>query len=163
MEHMASSFNHPMLASFEPWFYETLGGLRPTAPGFSRSRVQPQLLGNLTFANASIETVVGLLRCAWEKTATSLRVEVTIPPNTESTVVIPCHAGTDTVSEGGVVTWRRGEFVAGVPGVTWAAEENATSGLQPGVSFDVASGHYVFEVAIGPVEPTTAPTMRRVD
>ena len=116
MAHMASSFNHAMLTSFEPWFYETLGGLRPTAPGFSRLRVQPQLLGNLTFANASIETVVGLLRCAWVKTATSLRVEVTIPPNTESKVVIPCHASTDTVLEGDVVAWRRGEFVAGVPG-----------------------------------------------
>ena len=145
--HFASSFNHPMFTSFEPWFYQTLGGLRPTMPGFSRSRAQPQLLGNLTFANASIETVAGLLRCAWMKTATSLRVEVTVPPNTDSKVVVPCRAGTDTVLEGDVVIWRRGKFVAGVPGVTGAEEESGASGLQPGVSFDVGSGHYVFIVA----------------
>jgi hypothetical protein len=147
LEHMASSFNHPMFTSFEPWFYTTLGGLRPTGPGFSGSRVQPQLLGNLSSVNASIDTVAGLLGCAWVKADASLRVEVTIPPNTVSRVTLPCAAGTDTVTEGSAVVWRRGKFVAGSSAGVTAGAEDSGLGLQPGVSFDVGSGRYVFVVA----------------
>lgn len=53
----AGSLNHPALTSFEPWFYTTLGGIAPAAPGFSRSVIAPQMLGNLSYVTASLDTV----------------------------------------------------------------------------------------------------------
>ena len=145
LEHMAASFNHPMFASFEPWFYTTLGGLQLVGPGFSRSRVQPQLLGSLTAVNASIDTVAGPLHCAYVKESTYLTVEVSIPPNTMSAVTLPGNADTDTVTEGTDVVWERGKFIGASLGVT-AGERFSGFGLQPGLTFDVSSGRYTFVV-----------------
>lgn len=148
LAHMSSSFNHPMFASFEPWFFETLGGLQAAAPGFSHSRVRPQLLGNLSSVHASIDTVAGLLRCEWTRAATNLTVQVWIPPNTLSIVTLPGMADAMVVKEGAEVVWERGEFVAGASlGVLAGAKEgHGSSGLQPGVAFDVGSGRYSFLV-----------------
>eukprot|EP01045_Picozoa_sp_COSAG04_P032165 COSAG04_NODE_6215_length_1382_cov_1.440374_1_plen_378_part_00 len=140
----AGSVNHPALTSFEPWFYSTLAGIRPTGPGFAESAVAPQLLGNLTSVDAMIDTVAGPLRCSWVRTQTNLSIDVTIPPNTESTVTIPTgDASRATVTEGGAVVWLRGVFRAGASaGVAsgWASH----GAQQPGISFVVGSGRYAF-------------------
>ena len=39
----SGSVNHPALTSFEPWFFNTLGGIWPARPGFARSIVAPQV------------------------------------------------------------------------------------------------------------------------
>ena len=148
----AGSVNHPALTSFEPWFFNTLGGIRPTAPGFARSIVAPQILGNLTSVDASFDTVAGPLRCSWAKTHSNLSVTVTIPPNTESTVTLPTGdaASQDlTVTESGTVVWQRGKFVAAAsPGVISGrrSDGGAFGQQQPGVTFEIGSGRYTFVV-----------------
>ena len=91
-----------------------------------------------------IDTVAGPLRCSWVKTQTNLSIDVTIPPNTESTVTIPTsHASRATVTEGGAVVWLRGEFRAGAS--AGVASGRASHGAQqPGISFVVGSGRYAF-------------------
>ena len=63
LAHMASSFNHPMFSSFEPFLYKTLAGISPAAPGFARTRIRPQILGK-TRSLADGDTVIGGLHTA---------------------------------------------------------------------------------------------------
>ena len=137
-----NSHNHPMLGSVGSWFYRALGGInmQPGTEGYQHILIKPNVVEDLHWASASIETVRGLVSCSWKHTPGAITMDVWIPVNSDAKVVVPMEDDMTevTVREGDHVVWSDGHFAAGDAGVT-----GATAGSQA-VTFEVGSGRYQF-------------------
>jgi alpha-L-rhamnosidase len=139
------------LGQINEWFYGWLAGLAPdpSAPGFKKSILRPQPVAGVDWARARHVTPYGELSIHWRKDistgATGPRaevkeqgraarfvVQVTIPPNTESTLYLPCGDAARI--------FESKRPIAEAVGVTARGRENgcAVFALQP--------GSYEFEV-----------------
>jgi hypothetical protein len=130
----SSSQNHFMLGQIMEWFYHDLAGIGvdTDSPGFRNVLIQPQPVGNLTFARASYQSIRGTVESSWKRNGEHFTLEVLIPPNTTATVVVPgTHA---QITDSAV---RNSEHLAKMI----RKEEERTV-------FAVASGRYVFESTI---------------
>ena len=140
-----NSHSHPMHGSIGAWFYKYLAGIQadPDEPGWARIHVRPYPVGDLTSAQASLETLRGTVAVRWERGDKRFSLEVAIPANSQATVSVPLLGGCDaTVQEGGTPVWEGGVFRSGVPGVRSATlDEDAGH-----VRFEVGSGTYQFAV-----------------
>ncbi|WP_163407958.1 glycoside hydrolase family 78 protein [Flavobacterium ajazii] len=86
-----NSYNHFMMGQIEEWFYQSLAGIVPDAenPGFKHFFIQPEVVGDMTFAKATYESIYGKIASAWEKKDGKLILKVEIPANTSATVKLP--------------------------------------------------------------------------
>ncbi|MGA3018164.1 MAG: family 78 glycoside hydrolase catalytic domain [Bryobacteraceae bacterium] len=138
-----NSHNHAMFGSVGAWFYTSLAGIHvdPQYPGYERIRIQPEMVRDLHYASASIDTVRGRVASAWQREPGRTRLEVTVPPGSTAEIYVPAFGNADvTVEEGGHAVWKGRAFVAGAPGVEGARAAGED------VVIKVASGTYVFEV-----------------
>ncbi len=132
-----ASHNHFMLGQVIEWFYHDLAGIRPdpTAPGFKRFIVAPQLVAETTWVDASYESIHGKIAVRWERASVGapLTVKITVPTNTTATVYLP-KTGMAEIRESGRALSL--------------ADANVRL-LQNGSDYavlSVESGSYVFEV-----------------
>lgn len=97
-----NSFNHYAYGAIGQWMYETIAGLKPDAdhPGYSHFWVAPQPGGNLTWAEATIETAHGSAGSSWRLEGDSLVLIATVPGGTKATVVFPENYRGDVWYEG---------------------------------------------------------------
>ena len=86
--------NQPMFGSISGWMYEKIGGIAPLSPAYKNILIAPNPIGDLRFASASTETMYGNISVEWEKTENIFSLYVSIPCNTEATVIIPDFGGT---------------------------------------------------------------------
>ncbi len=84
-----TSFNHYALGAVADWLHRTVGGLAPVEPGYRRLLIQPRPGGGITWAHARHLTPYGLAECQWSYSDGQMQVDLTIPPNTTATVVLP--------------------------------------------------------------------------
>jgi len=98
-----NSQNHFMLGQLNEWLYNDLVGIQldPKAPGFKHFVISPAIVGDLTWAEASYDSVHGTIQCRWERSGNSLSLKVTIPPNTSAIIRIP-NSSPDLVQESGM-------------------------------------------------------------
>jgi alpha-L-rhamnosidase len=100
-----NSFNHYAYGAVGEWMYATIGGIDldpdPLVPAYSRSVIHPRPGGGITSAKASLHTPYGLLATDWKIADGDFVLEVRVPANTQSTVILP-------VAKGGEVTWFDG-------------------------------------------------------
>ncbi|MDX1682812.1 MAG: family 78 glycoside hydrolase catalytic domain, partial [Phycisphaeraceae bacterium] len=112
------SLNHaPLGAAIDEWFYWGLAGIRPDpeAPGYRRIIFRPYLPPDLERAEATLKTVRGTVRSAWQQADGRATWEIEVPANSTAEVHVPttdAHsvtesdqpvaevAGIDEVSEG---------------------------------------------------------------
>jgi len=92
---------HNTLISVGLWFIEGLGGIRTSedAPGYKHILVTPGVVGDLTHAAASQRSPYGDIASEWRRDGEHLSLKVTIPPNSDATLIIPA-AGPGSVTEG---------------------------------------------------------------
>jgi alpha-L-rhamnosidase len=85
------SHNHPMFGSVSEWFHAWLGGIQPhpEAVGFDRIVIRPQIIDDVEWVDASYRSMRGLIVSRWRKTAGTVVMDVTIPPNTRAAVHVP--------------------------------------------------------------------------
>jgi alpha-L-rhamnosidase len=83
------SANHPMFGSVDEWFYRSLLGINPAAPGFRKIIIKPQPAGNIRWARGSYQSVMGDIKSAWTKTNDTFTLQITIPANTNALIFIP--------------------------------------------------------------------------
>lgn len=107
---LGASQNHFMLGQIMEWFYADLAGIAPdpAAPGFKNVIIRPQPVGDLTWAEASYDSVHGPIAVRWERHEGKFTLKVTIPANTTATVYLPADRELP-VAEGQHVTWLRRE------------------------------------------------------
>jgi hypothetical protein len=127
-----SSQNHFMLGHITEWFYHDVAGIQPdpTAPGFERIVIRPTPVGDLTWAQASYESVRGKIRSEWRVEDGRFQLSVHVPPNTTASVLVP---GTDALLI---------EPTPGSPGAATVQRMGTETGRTP---FIVGSGDYRFE------------------
>jgi alpha-L-rhamnosidase len=126
---------HPMYGGISGWFYRVLAGiqLHPDAPAYRRVMVAPHVVGDLTWARATVTTLRGPLAVAWEK-GDAYTLSVTIPYGATAAVHLPAGR----VTEGDALLWD-GDFlkVSGITGVTATGE---------GLVVEITGGSYRFTV-----------------
>lgn len=128
------SLNHaPLGAAIDEWFYWGLAGIRPdsAAPGYEKIVFRPYMPAELTWAQASVQTVRGRIRSAWRKDGSRAALEVEVPANSSATVYIPV-GDCSRVTENGLAL----EQAEGVSNID--ADDNETR-------LTIGSGTYVFE------------------
>lgn len=184
-----ASHNHVMFATFMVWLHQTVlgvamdggdfgvGVLPPPTPttsaaapatasprnplptGFSRFRVAPQLLGELSSASGAVVTMRGNVSVSWLRSAAAVWLNVTLPAGADTAVTVPlprggaaCTPAKATVHEGAVggdggqrLVWSHGKYMPGVAGVV-GARAVTTAGLS-GVQVTTGSGDYQFFAA----------------
>jgi alpha-L-rhamnosidase len=120
-----------MFGSIDEWFYRSLLGIIPAAPGFEKVRIKPQPVDNLTWASGSYRSVRGLIRSDWKQEGKKFVLNVSIPANTQAEVWIPAK-------ENGVLT-EGGHSIQNQIGIKLSRYEKGYAVLQTG------SGNYRFE------------------
>jgi len=128
---------HDTLISIGSWFIQGIGGIRidPAAPGFQHFLIEPALVGDLTFARTSYQSIHGRIVSDWKIENGALHMDVTVPAGTTATVYVPTPAP-DSVTEGGHPAARSA-------GVKPAPAENGKA------VFEVSSGTYSFAAKTG--------------
>lgn len=122
-----SSNNHFMLGQIMEWFYHDLAGLAPdpTAPGFARAIIHPQPVGDVTWAEANLDSVRGRFAVRWEKSPDgAFTLKLTVPPNARASIQLPVAASATLTESGRPIA---------APALT---------GARP--TLEVGSGDYVF-------------------
>lgn len=86
-----NSYNHFMMGQIEEWFYQSLAGIMadPEKPGFKHFFIQPEMVGDMTFAEADYNSVYGKIVSSWEKKDGKFILKVEIPVNTSATIKLP--------------------------------------------------------------------------
>jgi alpha-L-rhamnosidase len=136
------SRNHIMFGDISAWFYKALAGINldPAAPGFKHFIIKPNLVGGLTSARASYDSVRGRIASDWQIADHRFRLAVTIPANTTATIYVPA-AGPDSITEAG-------RPLARAEGVKFLRVEDGRTVLEAG------SGTYEFMTPMKAPEDT---------
>jgi hypothetical protein len=130
------SNNHLMLGHLMDWFYAGLGGISQTekSVAYKEIVIKPEMVGDLTWAKASYQSSYGEIRSEWEKSGTSVKMNVTIPANTTALVYIPSAAGS--------VIKESGKDISGAKDIQIIGEENGRKILKVGSgTFQFTSGN----------------------
>lgn len=125
---------HSCYLAVVSWFVEGVAGIRldPGKPGYQHIVIKPAMVGDLTWARASYDSVNGFIECHWKRDTHSQTVMVTIPVNTTATVYIPCDEG--------CVVYENDTNAEESEGITLSARG------KDGVIYRVESGAYTFRV-----------------
>ena len=93
---------HTCYTGVASWFIKGIGGIRdnPQQPGYQSFVIKPHLVGDLTFANTTAESLYGRIVSNWTRKDGAVTLDVEVPPNSTATVYVP---GRDPrkVKEGG--------------------------------------------------------------
>ncbi len=138
-----NSHNHPAFGLVSGWFYEALAGIQPDATrgDWEHFVVRPHVVGDLRWAQASIDTLRGRVAVRWEKRPDAFLLSVVVPVNSRATVYLPKLGITNpqvTEAEGRV--WQKGTFNPRVAGVLSARDEGDW------MVIEVGSGDYHFKL-----------------
>jgi len=142
-DQVSCSHNHPPFAFVSGWFYSTLAGLIPDEdfPGWERFHVIPHLLGELTWVEASVDTLRGKVAIRWQLSDKGVEMAVTVPATSQATVCLPkrniLHPRID---ESNAPVWTDGNFVAGTRGISFGQD------IGDWVALEVLSGEYHFKI-----------------
>ncbi|MBN8861424.1 MAG: family 78 glycoside hydrolase catalytic domain [Sphingobacteriales bacterium] len=126
------SQNHPMFGSVGEWFYRSLLGINPAAPGFEKIIIKPQPAGDLTYAAGSYRSVKGNIVSNWKLSGGIFLLEVAVPGNTIAEIWVSA-AENDTITEDG-------QPVEAVKDIRLLRREKHYA------VFETGSGKYSFEV-----------------
>lgn len=97
------SHNHPMFGSISHWFVRVLAGIRldDEAVGYDKIIIKPEILGDLTWAKASYNSVQGEVMSSWEIKEGRFNLDVNIPVNSTAKIYIPSNS-LESVFEGDI-------------------------------------------------------------
>lgn len=85
-----NSFNHYAYGAIGEWLYRVAAGIntREDEPGFKHSILRPMPGGGLTWLKARYGSVYGDIGVHWQQQAQTITLEVEIPANTRSTLIL---------------------------------------------------------------------------
>ncbi len=102
------SLNHYSPGAIANFLHRTVAGISAAEPGYRRIIIRPQPGGGLTSAAASYDSVYGLIGSAWSVENGQMRMDVTIPPNTQAVVHLPGAKGDQVTESGGALSQASG-------------------------------------------------------
>jgi len=87
------SQNHPMFGSINEWFYRSVLGINPAAPGFKEIVIKPRIAEGLTWAFGHYDSIHGRIRSSWKVDEEVFYLDVEIPVNTTAEIWLPKKHG----------------------------------------------------------------------
>lgn len=130
-----NSFNHYAYGAIGAWLYQCVAGvdIDPSQPGYKHVVLRPCLGEGIIHARASFESLYGRITSHWSKENENFEWRISLPPNTEGTVCIPCKdaQGIDRISESGHPAQQ-------AVGVFFKGYQDGT------LCFEIESGQYHF-------------------
>lgn len=137
-----NSLNHIMFGTIDEFFYKDLAGIRMEKAGFKKVVICPQIVGNLRYAKASVNTISGKVASEWHKGTNEVTLKVAIPANSQGIIDIPKSdiSGPYSVSENNIVIWNGGNYIEGDPGIKSVKDAGKY------IKVIVGSGDYSFKL-----------------
>ena len=136
------SLNMKLLGSVQKFFYRDLAGIRATAPGFREVAIEPQVVGDLAWAQARVRTIRGEIAVHWRRRDNTFELDLTIPGNVTTHLTLPKLGMTQVrLTEGGVPVWNTGRQAALLPGI-----DNVTEDVDA-ITLRAGSGNYHFRLS----------------
>ena len=124
-------------------FYKYLAGIQvdPDYPGWEFFSIKPYVLGDLAYAEGSVQTVRGEVRSSWKRAGDTFSLEVALPVNCRAAVSLPFTSDPAVlIEESGRPVWREGRFQEGGEGIEEACLEDGR------VTIKLGSGVYSFVI-----------------
>lgn len=86
-----ASNNHMMLGHLTEWFYSDLAGIKSVdnAVAFKELIIDPQVVGDVSYAKATHLSPYGLIVSSWKKEGKIFTLNVEVPVNTTATICLP--------------------------------------------------------------------------
>ncbi|MBE6589649.1 MAG: hypothetical protein E7643_05665 [Ruminococcaceae bacterium] len=104
------SQNHCMLGgSMASWLFEGVAGVRATGAGYSEITYRPGIESGLSWAQCEIDTVRGIAASHWSYEDGVLNWKVTVPANSDATIIIPIENARSITESGIDVKEKNGE------------------------------------------------------
>jgi len=75
--------------SIAAWLLQHVAGIKPLQPGYEQIEFRPALVGDLTFARATVPTVRGPVTSEWSRHGHTFHWKISVPPNSSATVYVP--------------------------------------------------------------------------
>ena len=100
---MGASWNHFMMGQIEEWFYKSLAGInfdKIRNDGFKTVVIAPQPVGDLTFVEASYNTLYGKVSVDWKRESDMFTLNISVPANCTAKVYLPQEASYKEVGSG---------------------------------------------------------------
>jgi len=93
---------HVGVGSIGEWFLNGLAGIQcdPARPGFRHAVVRPYFPPDMEWLSASSDSVQGRIAVSWRKQDGTVTLDVSIPPNTTATLVLPVGRPEDIAESG---------------------------------------------------------------
>ena len=128
------SNNHLMLGHLMEWFYEGLAGISQadSSVAYKQIIIKPEIVGDLTHAEASYQSMYGIIKSEWKKDADGFSLHVVIPANTSAAIYLPASEDNKIFENGMAATGNKDIQLTGY--------ENGRSVIR------VGSGDYHFNV-----------------
>jgi hypothetical protein len=97
------SNNHLMLGHIMEWFYSGIAGIKQAtgSTGYKNIIIAPEIVGDLTHAGATLNTIHGRISSSWYIENGTLKMKICIPVNCSAVVEIP-HADPAKITESGL-------------------------------------------------------------
>lgn len=89
----ARSHDHAFRGTIDDWLYEYVAGIQNTGIAYRDIQIKPYLIGDLTEASASIQTVMGTVSSEWMLDGDDLTLSVKVPVGSTATVMVPVADG----------------------------------------------------------------------
>ncbi|MGN7990348.1 family 78 glycoside hydrolase catalytic domain [Pedobacter sp. 22226] len=87
-----NSQNHVMmLGDLLIWYYENLAGIKSKSAAFKKIVMKPEMINGLNSVNASYNSIYGMIKSNYTKTAGQFKWNISIPANTSALVYIPAN------------------------------------------------------------------------
>ena len=90
MEGPTNSLNHPMHSGFATYFYESLGGIKPSdgTPGFKEFTVNPEFPKTITSTSVVVPSLYGIIKNDWSFKENILSMNLKVPFNTKAKILL---------------------------------------------------------------------------
>jgi len=127
---------HSCYTSPGSWFHQGVAGIRAdeSAPGFKKVIIKPNIVGDLTWAKGSYNSIYGKIESNWQLKDGKFFLNVTIPVNTTGKVYIPTSDATSVTESN--------KLIGKSDVIKFLAKENNY------VVYEVSSGTYQFSAKI---------------
>jgi hypothetical protein len=86
-----ASNDHFMLGHLMEWFYSGLAGISQSASsvGYREIIIRPEVVGNVTYAEASYLSPYGLIKNNWKKKGNRFEMHTSVPVNSTAIIYLP--------------------------------------------------------------------------
>ncbi|MDR1130278.1 MAG: glycoside hydrolase family 78 protein [Prevotellaceae bacterium] len=91
IDHPHSALIHTSYAGISSWFIKCLAGIEPDVadPGYRTFNIRPNVVKNLSYAKATLESPYGTIESGWRKENGKVIYDITVPTGSKANICLP--------------------------------------------------------------------------